>query len=345
MKILVTGASGFIGSFIIEEGLRRGHEMWAGVRATSSKEYLTGPDIHFITLDMGRSARLREQLSAFKAEHGGWDYVVHAAGATKSATKDGFFKANTECTKHLADELIALDMVPRKFLFMSSLSVFGAIREQVVHPNAKPGERLYAPIKCTDVPHPNTLYGESKYYAERYLKSLPSLPLVILRPTGVYGPREKDYFLMAQSIARHVDFAVGYTPQEITFVYVLDLVQAVFLALEKAPSGAEYFVSDGAVYSSTQFSDLIRKELGDPFMVRITAPQWMLRMICKVNGSWAARRGCTTTLNQDKYHILSQRHWQCDIEPLVNDLGYRPQYTLERGVKESIAWYKKEGWL
>jgi nucleoside-diphosphate-sugar epimerase len=80
-------------------------------------------------------------------------------------------------------------------------------------------------------------------------------------------------------------------------------------------------------------------------MLRIKAPIWLLRIICTVNGTFNTWRGKTTTLNQDKFHILSQRNWQCDIEPARKGLGYQPEYSLERGVKETIAWYKKEGWL
>ena len=109
---------------------------------------------------------------------------------------------------------------------------------------------------------------------QRSLRRL--FPYVILRPTGVYGPRERDYFLMAKSIKQHSDFAVGFKQQDITFVYVLDVVQAVFLACEKGQTGRKYFLSDGEVYQSATFSNLIRKELGNPWWIRITAPIWVL---------------------------------------------------------------------
>ena len=84
-----------------------------------------------------------------------------------------------------------------------------------------------------DTPQPNTAYGRSKLDAERALATLEGLDFVTLRPTGVYGPRERDYFLMADSIKKHIDFAVGYTPQALTFIYVRDLVDACFLALHR----------------------------------------------------------------------------------------------------------------
>lgn len=345
MKILVTGASGFIGSFIVEEGLRRAHRVWAGMRATSSRRYLADSRTEFAELDLNRPEILRRQLAEYKEDFGGWDVVVHAAGATKCIRREDFFRTNTEGTRNLVNALRELDMVPRRFVFISSLSVFGAIRERAARKATAENPWIYAPITERDTPRPNTAYGESKLAAERFLKSLPGFPYVILRPTGVYGPREKDYFVMAQSIKQHVDFAVGYRPQEITFVYVKDLVQAVFSAMEKDVVGREFFISDGGVYHSTEFSDLIRKELGSPFMLRIKAPVWFLRAVCAVGGKISAWRKKTVTLNQDKFHILCQRNWQCDIAPAVKELDYHPEYPLGRGVRETIAWYKEEGWL
>lgn len=347
-RILVTGASGFIGSYIVSEGLKMGHEMWAGMRKSSSKRYLQEEGTHFAYLDMGHVETLREQLRAYKAEMGGhgWDYVVHAAGATKSLKREGFFRTNTEGTRHLVEALKAEDMVPERFIFVSSLSIFGAIREEPVRKPSPDNPWIYAPIRLTDTPQPNTAYGESKIEAERYMREEAGIPYVILRPTGVYGPRETDYFLMADSIKKHVDFAVGYKPQEITFVYVMDVVQAVFKAMTaQGVEGKAYFLSDGEVYDSRRFSDLLQQELGNPWVLHIKAPLWFLKAVCAISGTINGWMGKLTTLNLDKYHILSQRNWQCDIEPSRRELGYDPQYPLERGVKEAVAWYKQEGWL
>jgi nucleoside-diphosphate-sugar epimerase len=331
MKILVTGASGFIGSFIVEEGLRRGMEVWAAMRRSSSKQFLKDPRINFIELNLDSTEQLIEQLRGYE-----FDYVVHAAGVTKCLNKADFHRINTEGTKHLVNALLTLKMPLQRFVYVSSLSVFGAIREQ----------QPYEDIRETDTPQPNTEYGRSKLEAERWLDALEQpFPYVVLRPTGVYGPRERDYFLMAKSIKQHSDFAVGYQQQDITFVYVLDVVQAVFLACEKGQTGRKYFLSDGEVYQSTTFSDLIRKELGNPWWIRITAPIWVLRVITFFGDKWGHITGKISALNNDKYHILKQRNWRCDIEPARRELGYEPEYTLEKGVPLTIKWYKENGWL
>ncbi|WP_294617026.1 NAD(P)-dependent oxidoreductase [uncultured Bacteroides sp.] len=332
--ILITGASGFIGSFIVEEALRREFGVWAGIRRSSSREYLQDGRIHFLELDFAHPDKLRAQLAAHKDACGRFDYVVHCAGATKCVDKEDFERVNYLQTKHFADALRQLDMTPRQFIFISTLSVFGPVRE-----------KIYTPITEQDTPMPNTAYGRSKLKAEAYLQSLPGFPYVIYRPTGVYGPREKDYFLMAKSIRRHTDFSVGFRRQDLTFVYVKDIVQAVFLGIGKQVSRRAYFLADGKVYSSRAFSDLIRQELGNPFVIRLRCPLIILKVVSLLAEYWAKRRNAASTLNSDKYRIMKQRNWQCDIAPAVEELGYAPRYDLERGVKETIAWYKDKGWL
>jgi nucleoside-diphosphate-sugar epimerase len=190
-KILITGASGFIGSFIVEEALRRGFDTWAALRGSSSRQFLQDERIHFIQLDLSSEERLKEQLRGQQ-----FDYVVHAAGVTKCLDKADFYRINTEGTQHLVRALRALGMPLRRFVYISSLSIMGAIREQ----------QPYTEIRESDTPAPNTHYGKSKLLAEQWLDSeneaLASrreqpFPYVILRPTGVYGPRERDYFMMA----------------------------------------------------------------------------------------------------------------------------------------------------
>ena len=138
---------------------------------------------------------------------------------------------------------------------------------------------------------------------------------------------------------------MGYKRQDITFVYVSDVVQAVFLALEKGQTGRKYFLSDGEVYQSTTFSDLIHEELGRPWWIRITAPVWVLRVVTFCGEYIGRLTGKVTALNNDKYHILRQRNWRCDIEPAKKELGYEPKVQLKEGVHRAISWYLENKWL
>lgn len=335
MRILVTGASGFIGSFIVEKGLELGHEVWAGVRSTSSRKFLTDSRINFIELNFGNREKLEQQLSTFLASNKRWDCVIHAAGATKCLDKEDFIRINSDGTKNFVETLMKLNAVPRQFIYLSSLSVFGPVRE----------EQPYTPILDSDTPCPNTAYGKSKLIAEEYLRSIPEFPYVILRPTGVYGPRERDYFQMAVSIKQHVDFSVGYKPQTITFIYVKDLVKAIYLAIEKNITQRSYFVSEPRGYCSRAFSDYIQRELGINGVLHIKAPLWALRAISSCAEWFSHITGKPSTLNSDKYKIMKQRNWLCDTTPLTEELGFSIDYDLEHGTAETIKWYKENKWL
>ncbi len=327
---MVTGASGFIGSFIVEEALKKGFDTWAAVRRNSSRQYLTDERINFIELDLDKPGDLRRKL-----EGKAFDYVVHAAGATKCLHAEDFFRINTTGTANLAAAVSETCPELKRFVFISSLSVMGPARES----------RPYTEMTDGDTPRPDTAYGQSKLKAEQALEGMHGFPFIVLRPTGVYGPRERDYFMMAESISRHVDFAAGLRQQDLTFIYVKDLVQAVMLALDNGRTGAKYFLSDGRVYSSRAFSDLIRRELGNPWLLRIKAPLWLLRIITAC-GEYAGRTtGRMTALNNDKYKIMKQRNWRCDITPAISELGYKPRYGLAQGVGEAVEWYKENKWL
>lgn len=347
VKILVTGASGFIGSWVCEEGLRRGYSVWAGLRATSSRRWLQSEWLHVQRLTLDNPAELDAQLLAFKQLHGRWDFIIHAAGATKCRDEADFERVNYQGTVHLVEALQRLDMMPRLLLYLSSLSVLGPIRE----PQDFGGQFL--PLTANDTPCPNTAYGRSKWKAEQYLQGLGSAcPCVIFRPTGVYGPRERDYYLMAKSIKRHVDFAAGRKPQHLTFVYVRDVVGALYAAIDRTLEGQGeslvggiFHLSDGQSYASRTFSDLIKEQLGVGWWLRLRAPLWLLLGICSVSAWWANLWGKASTLNGDKYRIMSQRNWECDITPLRTLLGYEPQWPLREGVRETVAWYLKNKWL
>lgn len=335
MRILITGASGFIGGFLVEEALNRGYEVWAGVRAASNKTRLQDPRIRFIDLNYSDKALLTDQLLEFARTWGAPDYVIHNAGVTKTLDKNDFFRVNATYTWHFLEALAEAGCSPRKFLLMSSLSAVG-----------KGDEVHFTPIRHEDTPAPDTAYGRSKLQAEEYVKQQQAFPYVILRPTGVYGPGEKDYFMEIKSVASGFDFAVGFIPQRITFIYVKDLAIAAFLALEKTEiRNRSYFVADGDVYTDTRFARMIQEIIGKKRVLHARIPLGLAKIACYCS-EWAGKlTGKVTALNTDKYNILKQRNWICDVTPLQDELGFTAQYPLRRGLEESIAWYRQAGWL
>lgn len=318
-KILITGASGFIGSFLVEEGINKEWETWAGIRKTSSKEFLQDKQIHFIDLNFRNPEHLKHQLSEHSSQYGKWDYIIHNAGLTKCLDPKDFEKVNYDFTKNLIEALRETGNVPEKFVLMSSLSAH--------HPQA------------------NTAYGRSKLKAENYLKSLDDFPYIIIQPTGVYGPREKDYYIMLKTIQSGLDVAAGREIQKLTFIYVKDLVKAVFLALESPLINRSYPVSDGNTYTDEEYTKIAQNALGKKRVVKLRVPLSILKIVSVVAEEISKITKKPSTLNRDKYQIMKQRDWSCDIQSLQNDLNFKPDYDLEKGMRECVEWYKANKWL
>ncbi len=334
-KILITGASGFIGGFLVEEALSRGYEVWAGVRVSSSRDNLQDKRIRFIDLHYNNIEALAGQLNECVATHGKWDYIIHNAGLTKTTRKELFYQINATYTHNLIEALNQSACIPEKFLLMSSLSSYG-----------KGDEKGFTPIKLTDPQNPDTEYGKSKLKAEQYIRQQPYFPYIILRPTGVYGPGEKDYFMEIKSIQAGLDLAVGAVPQQITFIYVKDLARVAFTALEKETvRNKEYFVADGDVHTDESFARLIQEVLEKKNVLHARIPLSLVRIACICSEFLGKLTGKGMTLNTDKYIILKQRNWICDVKPLQEELDFQPAYRLKEGLEETIKWYKEHQWL
>lgn len=330
--ILIVGAGGFIGGFIAAEALRRGFDTWVGVRSSTSRRYLTDPRLHFAEFDYDDPDRLAEQISANAPTESGWDYIIWNLGATKCVNFADFNLINFLYTRTFVEILIEKGLVPKKFLYMSSLSAVGPA-----------DERDYTPITSKTIPDPNTRYGLSKIKTETFLETLPEFPWIIFRPTGVYGPHEKDYLMMIQSIDSHFDFGVGYRRQMLTFIYVEDLVNAMFDALASdATLHHKYIISEDRAYTQSEFRRMVVDELGGRFVVPVRLPLWAAYVASVVSEKWGLLRMKPTTLNRDKYKIMKQRNWSCDISDAQRDFGFEPKFSLKRGLHETVKAYLAE---
>lgn len=333
-KILITGASGFIGSTIVDKALALGYETWAGIRERSSRAYLQDERIRFIDLAYHDKKRLTEQLREFATEEGRFDYIVHVAGLTKALRKTDFDRVNYEQTRHFAEALIEAGVVPDTFVLMSSLSALGV------------GDEIgYTPITCDLQPNPNTVYGKSKLKAEHYLQGIDDFPYLIIRPTGVYGPRDRDYHLLMKAVDRGLNVGVGYRKQLLSFIYSEDLADAIFLLLEKGVTRQTFVVSDGDCYTDIEFNTIVQEALRRKRVIRLKLPLSLVRPAAFLSEKVAGILGKPTAFNSDKYHIMKQRNWACDISPLQEAVGFKPKYRLKEGVAKTVAWYKEQGWL
>lgn len=330
-KLLVVGAGGFIGGFIAEEGLRRGFDTYVAVRESTSRRYLTDERLHFVVLDYGDEESMAQSLKEALPEGEKWDFIIYNLGATKCANYFDFNRINYNYLRSFVEVLRDIDKVPHRFLFMSSLSALGM-----------GDEKNYTPITSQTIPNPNTRYGLSKIKAETYLETVPDFPYIIFRPTGVYGPHEKDYLMMIKSIDSHWDFGVGYRKQLLTFIYVEDLVNAMFDAYDAGVVKKKYIISEDRSYTQKEFRDIVARELGGKWVIPVKLPMWIVYIASYFAEKWAAAQMQASTLNRDKFKIMKQRNWSCDVSDAKRDFNFNPQFSLEKGIKATVAAYLSE---
>lgn len=322
-RILITGATGFIGGHLVAQAQAAGFEVWIALRPETNRQRAEALGAKSIALDYRDEEQMHRAMQAYDTSgECPWHYVVHNAGITKAKDPKEFDEVNAEHTRRLCSALASLDNPPERFVLMSSLSSYGA-------PEAN------EPIRSTDRQRPNTAYGRSKMLAEQYVERS-GLDYTILLPTGVYGPGDQDYLLAIKSIAGGLNFMSGLSPQILTFVYGEDVARAaLFLLAEPKARNNRYIISDGKTYTDEAFGRLTQRLLGRKHCLHLRAPLALLWSICQIGSLWTKMSGRMTPLNRDKYPILSQRSWRCDASPLM-ELGFVPKYPLERGVEATI---------
>lgn len=330
-SILIIGAGGFIGGFIAKAALERGYDTWVGVRESTSRRYLKDDRLKFVVLDYDDTDSMAKALKEAAPVAGKWDYIIWNLGATKCANFADFNRINYVYVRDFVLMLQRENMVPERFLFMSSLSALGTA-----------DEKGYTPMTSSTIPNPNTRYGLSKIKAETFLETQPDFPWIIFRPTGVYGPHERDYLMMIKSIDAHWDFGVGYRKQVLTFIYVDDLVNAMFDALAAGVVHKKYIISEDRAYTQAEFRRIVANTLGRKFVIPVKLPLWTAYIASVVAEKWGVARMKASTLNRDKFKIMRQRNWNCDVSDAVRDFGFKTHYPLQRGIEETVKAYLAE---
>ena len=327
-KVLVTGANGFIGAFIVEEAQKKGLSVYAAVRKGSDVSALHELNPVILEIDYNNLSSIAEMLAKHKFE-----YIIHNAGVTKTPDPNEYMLINVDYLKHMIDAIRKSGIPIKKFLYVSSLASIGPADFQ------KDGI-----LNETSIPHPVTHYGRSKLAAEIYLNDQKDIPFLIIRPTAVYGPREKDLLNVFQMVNKHIEINPGFLPQKLTFIYVKDLVDLMIKALLSNHQHKAYYATDGNVYTGDALSGFIRESLNKRTF-KIKLPILMLQAIAycseKISGLWNSY----PPLNIDKFHEIKARNWNCDVRNLYTDLGFKAEYDLKHGIDATCIWYKKNNWL
>lgn len=329
-KILITGASGFVGSWLVKEALDRGLETYAAIRASSSKTYLKDPRINIVEIDFNDESSLSTLLDKYQ-----FNYIIHNAGITRTHDDRNYFQVNAIYTQRLARTAASvLQNSLKRFVFISSIEAYGSADgtpENVVNHNINP--------------NPRTTYGRSKLKAEKLLQDIEHLPLNIIRPTAVFGPAERDLFQVWETIKKY-RFAptLGDANKKYSFVYVKDLVRVTIDIALSDLSGKNYFISDGRLYKIEEFTDAIAESL-NVRPIKMTIPHFILETIVLFTRMKDRITGRKSLLNDEQLAKIKARNWDCDISDLVKDLTYFPKYQLKDAIRETTEWYIAEEWL
>lgn len=323
-RVLITGATGFVGYHLIQSALDSNLEVYVSVRRKSIISHLAGFAINYVELNFESIAQMKHHIEEKK-----YDYIIHAAATTKAKNRDEYFHINAIYTRNLAIASSTASHKIEKFVFVSSLAARGPLIE---------------PNDAISLSNPVTNYGRSKALAETYLSQIKDLPLVVFRPTAVYGPREKDIFILIKGINSGLELYIGEQEQPLTFIHVTDLADAIVKVLKSDLVNKTYHISDGEVYSRFSLAEYTRQALNKKTLVLkipatiIKGIAWTLENTYKVFNK-------VPTLNVDKIKELTATSWACSIDSLQKDIGFEPKYQLESGINETIAWYKENKWL
>ncbi len=325
MHVLVTGATGFLGSRLVDQLIERGMRVRALVRATSNTESLQARAVPIATASLHRGEGLADALADI-------DAVVHCAGGGLAPSTAALYADNVTTTRTLMSAIVRHRPDLKRLVLVSSISAHGP------SPNGLP-RPVSAPRK------PTSEYGRCKARAEEVvLEEADKIPVTILRPPAIYGPGDRRMLPLFRAAKR------GWVPlpsasRSTSLIHVDDCARALCgMVHVQHPSGRCYHVEDGTPRPMDEFIKMVGGAVGNtPRILRV--PGWVLRIVGTVSGVIARMRSGAIMLTPDKVNDLIQPHWVCDAAELRKDFGWSPHVSLNDGLLETAHWYRQEGWL
>jgi nucleoside-diphosphate-sugar epimerase len=326
LHVLVTGASGFVGSHVAEQLLADGHVVRCLVRKSSDKSFLEklGVELAYGAI---------EDKDAVAKAMGGIDAIVHSAGLVKAKRPEEFAKTNVEGTRNLLEVALDRRAQMKRFVFVSSLAAHGPSLDG-------------APIADDREPNPVTQYGRSKLDAERLVTAAKDdLAVTVIRPPSVYGPRDREMLVFFDAVSKGFMTVLGDGSQTLSVVYGEDVASACKKALVvEHESGRAYYVEDGQTYTQPQMADVLEKVLGKRAL-RLKVPIGVVRVASYGSALYGRIANKAMMFTPDKVNELGAPHWVCSAEPIRRELGWSHSVTWEEGARRTAEWYRREGWI
>ena len=325
MHVLVTGSTGFIGSHLVAALVAHGWRVRCLVRATSRREPLAAYAVEYVV------GSLQDRQSLPPAVRG-VDMVFHLAGATRASVRADYDRINYAGTRHLLEACAAAATPLRKFLYISSIAAAG--------PSA-----TGRPLTEDDPPCPVGPYGQSKLRAEQaVLAPQQTFPVMVLRPSAIYGPRDTDFFRLFQALKYGLLPCVGRQQLHVDLCFVGDLVRGLLAAAEATRGSGEVFFLGGSPHTWQELGGEIARQMGTRAR-HLVLPRHLVLAVARLADAWARLRQRPSLLARDTVIERLQPFWVYDSAKAWHTFGYAPRVALAEGVAETLQWYREAGWL
>lgn len=319
--ILITGATGFVGSHLVEALGRRGIGARALVRASSDTSLLERHGI------VGEVGDLLDAASLRRVVHGA-DTVVHLAAATRALRPATFHRVNADGTRLLMQAMKAAGA--RRMVYLSSLAAAGPATDGPVGPG--------------DPAHPITAYGRSKLAGERACMAEPAIDTVVLRPPAVYGPGDRDLLTFFKLADRGVLPVLGSIHRRLQMIHASDLADAIVQAAVLTGATGVFHVAEPVAYTWERILELMRDAVGVPGR-RIRVPGMLVRAAAAVTELAARFTRRPVIFDRDKAREILAAGWLCETDRAREELGFVARIPLPDGLRETADWYRTYGWL
>jgi nucleoside-diphosphate-sugar epimerase len=320
-NVLLTGGTGFVGGELAEALVSSGIKPRCLVRPRSSYQRLAALGADLATGGLDDPESLEKACK-------GCDVVFHVAGKTKVSRSSEYLEANAHGTARLV-RAVEKHAPEALFVHVSSLAAAGPSPEDALREE-------------DDTPDPVSLYGMSKLAGEEVVR-LSKLKWVIARPPAVYGPRDTDVFSFFKLASFGLSPVIGGLERSLSLIHVSDLARGLILAAGANP-GSTYFLADPTPYPLEAVMACIAGVLGKRLR-RLEVPYGVVTPAAYLSGAWSWVSGRPGIFGPDKLREMRQAHWTCCVDKAVKELGFGVEYPLAKGVEQTAAWYKANGWL
>jgi len=327
MKVFLTGASGFVGSHVLDALLAGHHEVSILLQRTSNPRFISRHlavlTVHFGSLD---------DVPLLTKAMGGVEAVIHCAGKTKALHSSEFYRVNRAGTRNVVMAANACRESLRRLVYVSSQAVSG------------PGD-LNRPAEETGDPRPVSVYGRSKWLGETEVLLHCRVPWTILRPAAVYGPRDTEFLPVFQKVKQRFMPLLSGAKRPLHMVYGPDVAAAVLCCLlHERSAGGTYHVAAEPSCTDEEFMEEIAAQL-QVRPVRLRIPRAGLYLASVIQEILSRATGRPNMLSRQKLPELLAPGWVCSTEKMRKDLGFLAPTSLREGVGRTIEWYCREGWL